>query len=752
MRVKLSHLSLNGFVWSWWGSATILALLVLWFLAPLLAPPPGHSAGGADMRGLFIPWLQTARQALAEGHLPLWDPFQFGGNAFYGNPQVALFYPPTWPLLVLPLRFGPGWYLALHLWLFALGTFHFLQKQGASPLGTWIGTLSLTFSGFIAARIYAGHMGVIATFTWLPWLLLTIQWLAREPRWWTAVVAAVPLALAILAGHTTSLLYLGLIVLLYAVYLVISTRSRKLLLLLVVLFFSGLALSSIQLIPFLEAAWLSSRVANSTFQAASEYSFPPAHLVTLLMPAYFGEPTTLGYWSVPVFEELAYYGGVTGLLGLALALRRPDRLIWLYLALAVLGLWLALGHYSFFYRLAYTVMPFLRLTRAPARAAFLFTFAASILAALGLTKWQRQPDTNALRRTLLWLSTVGALASIAGLAATGAVFAAQHPSDTSGRLWHQLGSWSWLLLMVIIGTGLLWQALAGNSARRRQLAGFLLALLVLVDLWHFGQRLVHTGPLEPAGFWYTTRNLIGDEQERILPWGLSIFEQNGAGQVGLYSIFGYNVMAPAAAEALTSSVPDPRSTAYDLFSVRYVLAHVPLDNFTSGSGGLELAHQEGDVWLYRRPNALPLARLVYQAEQIEAPEAAIARVHQEDFDPQTTAILAGEPPCDLPATPQAQGTVHLQERSDTFWRLTVDTPAPALLVLSENAHPGWRVFVDGEPAQSLTAYTTLRAVCVPPGEHVVTWQFQPFAPWVGATVSLLAFVLLLIALYRRRRT
>jgi hypothetical protein len=729
----------------------ILAFLVLWFLAPVLAPPPGYSAGGADIHGLFIPWLETARQALAEGRLPLWDPHQFGGYAFYGNPQVALFYPLTWPLLVLPLRFALGWQMALHLWLLALGTFHFLQKQEVRPLGTWVGTLSLTFSGFIAARIYAGHTGVIATFTWLPWLLLAIQWLVRKPRWWVAIVGAIPMALTILAGHTSSLLYIGLIAGLYVAYLALRTRSKKLFVLLALLLSTGLALSSIQLIPFMETAWLSSRVATSTFQTATEYSFPPAHLITLFLPDYFGEPTTLGYWSVPLFEELIYYAGVPALLGIALALRRPDRRIWLYFALAILGLWLALGHYSFFYRIAYSLMPLFRLTRAPARAAFLFTFAGTVLAALGLTKWQRQPDTNALRRTLLWLSAVGVLVSIAGLAITGAVFASQHPNATSSRLWHQMSAWSWFLLMVISSVALLWHALAGKSSRRRQLAGFLLVLLVLVDLWHFGQKLVHTGSLEPAGFWYTARELIGNNQGRILPWGLSIFEQNGAGQVGLYSVFGYNVMAPAAAEALTSSVPDPRSTAYDLYNVRYVLAHVPLEQFTGGPDGLELAHQEGGVWLYRRPNTLPPAWLVYEAEQIENAERVIARVHEADFDPRRTALVNRNLSCDLTGSPPTPGTVHVQERSSTFWRLTVETAAPALLVLSENAHPGWQVFIDGEAASGLKAYAALRAVCVPPGEHVVTWQFQPFALWAGTTVSLLAFVLLLIGLFRAVR-
>ena len=81
----------------------------------------------------------------------------------------------------------------------------------------------------------------------------------------------------------------------------------------------------------------------------------------------------------------------------------------------------------------------------------------------------------------------------------------------------------------------------------------------------------------------------------------------------------------------------------------------------------------------------------------------------------------------------------------------MQTEAPALHVLSENAFAGWQVTIDGQPAEALTAYTAIRAVCVPAGEHLVEWRFRPTLYLLGAGLSVLALILLVAALFARRR-
>jgi len=716
--------------------AILLFLLTLLFMETALFPSAGWVVGSHDTHGLFVPWLEFAREAVWNGRLPLWDASLFSGYPFLSNPQVALFYPPTWLAIILPVNLGISWYLVLHIWLAGMGMYLFVRSLGGERVGATLSGLAFAFSGYMAARIYAGHIGLLATNSWLPWLLLATVWSVRRKTWWSAVLMGVPFALSILAGHTTSLIYVGLMWGLFALYLILAERERGPLVLrqLAIAGLVGLGLSAVQLLPLLQFIMSASRTAEATYEFATAYSFPPAHLITFLVPEFFGEPTRAGTWSVPNFEELTYYVGILPLLALLVALKRPSRQVYFWLGIMVLGLLLALGSYGFFYKLVYDLIPIFRLTRAPARAAYLVVFAASVV--LGLALNRSDNDTEKVTNALRWLVPLTAVFLLAALAATGAVFAAQHPTDTSGRLWHQVGGWALALLLVLVTGAGLWQWVkTGKTAW-----AVLLGLMLLTDLWLFGFKLVRLEETAVSPIWLDAQNAIGDNMTRVLPWGVSIFDQNGAAQVGLRSVFGYNALEVGANIDFVSSVADPRSSAYDVMGASFVVAPAPQERFTEGEQGLQLVAQTANAWVYRRPNALPLVRLVNRAEIIPDSQRAIARIHEPYFDAATTAILAEEPDCVFEET----GTpdfAAVQTMADGFWRIQTRTETPALLILSETAYPGWQVTIDGQPAQSLTAYTAVRAVCVPVGEHTVEWTFKPTVYWLGGLVSLLSLVL-----------
>jgi hypothetical protein len=356
-----------------------------------------------------------------------------------------------------------------------------------------------------------------------------------------------------------------------------------------------------------------------------------------------------------------------------------------------------------------------------------------------------------LRPFLRWTVLITAVFGFAALAATGGVFMVVHPTDTSGRLWHQVGGYMLALTVLLLAAGLLWGYLSRPDGRRQSLFGGLLVVLVLADLWLFGFKMVRTESYSPNAMWGSADTILGDPLERVLPWGLPLFEQNGALSTALPSVFGYGALEPAAHVALTSSVPDPRSTAYDVLGVRYVVAPTPQDQFTEGDSGLTLLAAENGAWVYERPRALPVARLVYQAEVLPDSAEAVNRIHQPDFNPATTAILDGEPPCEIGPTPAAPGTAAINRMEPGSWQIKTNSPAPALLILAENAYPGWRVTVDGERADPLTAFTTIRAVCVPAGEHVVEWQFVPTIYLAGLFISLLSWIVVGVALVSKSK-
>ena len=90
----------------------------------------------------------------------------------------------------------------------------------------------------------------------------------------------------------------------------------------------------------------------------------------------------------------------------------------------------------------------------------------------------------------------------------------------------------------------------------------------------------------------------------------------------------------------------------------------------------------------------------------------------------------------------AQGSVSVNTYAPDEIELSVNASAPALLVASEIGYPAWHAYVDGQRAAMQVAHTALRAVALPPGEHVVEMRFESVWLDTGLMVSGAAALLL----------
>ncbi len=739
MKMPSSERGMNG------TAALLYGIIVLIFLNFKLFPAAGFALGNHDTRGLFVPWLTFAREAIWNGRLPLWDAFQFAGNPFLSNPQIALFYPPTWLAIFLPVNTGLSWHIALHLFLGALGMYLFVRQVSGGWAGPFITGLIYAFSSFALARIWAGHIGLLATNAWLPWILLTATWSVQRGSLWAGIISGVPWAMAILAGHTSSLFYIGLVWLLFLIYLAISENGWLLVARQGALaFLMGILLSGVQLLPFLQLSQHVVRSAANSFEFATAFSLPVQQLATLAVPDFFGDPVN-GYWGEPYFEELTFYTGVLALLGFLLFFRRPSALQWFYIVVAFTGILLALGNNTQFYQVLYDFFPPIRLLRGPGRAGILFVFTSAALLGEAISRGRPVGDEAGAGRARLMMRLLTTLVIVLGIGTAvylGGQIAGAESAEKIGQLQTQVNGILRATLIAGIGLPLIWW-LAG-SPKITVLALGALSLLILFDLWGFGYQLVKPEPFGPHPMWSDAQQIIGEDAARVLPWGVHIFEQNGAGQVGMKSVFGYNTLEPEATISLAASQPDPRSQAYDVLAIDYVLSSVKQEGYEDG---LTLIGQTDNVWVYQRDRQFDQVRLVSQFEVIEEPDRALQRINQPGFDPLSTVILDHRPDCE---PEEGDGTAEIIEQDHGYWQIETASDAASLLLVSETAYPGWNVEIDGRPAEPLLAYTALRAVCVPPGQHTVTWRFQPSIFIWGAGLSLIGLIFLSVAVIKER--
>jgi len=73
-------------------------------------------------------------------------------------------------------------------------------------------------------------------------------------------------------------------------------------------------------------------------------------------------------------------------------------------------------------------------------------------------------------------------------------------------------------------------------------------------------------------------------------------------------------------------------------------------------------------------------------------------------------------------------------------RVSIDAPQEGILVLRQQAAPGWRVTIDGTPAPHLLVDGVYRGVRLTKGRHEVVWTYRPVPLLIGAAMTLVTLL------------
>ena len=158
----------------------LLVFIALLFGAAWSQPEGMWYAPGAAYSDLTIThwpnWLLVRESVRSYGQVPLWRPSILGGAPHVGNPLAALFYPPNWLALVLPLNASFNLQYALHAVgagaaLYALARWGY----GRSPFAAFIGGLGYALTPKWVAHVGAGHVGLCQAYAWLPLIAWSLR-------------------------------------------------------------------------------------------------------------------------------------------------------------------------------------------------------------------------------------------------------------------------------------------------------------------------------------------------------------------------------------------------------------------------------------------------------------------------------------------------------------------------------------------------------------------------------------------------
>jgi hypothetical protein len=534
---------------------------------------------------------------------------------------------------------------------------------------------------------------------------------------------------------------------------------------------------------------------------ARSWSLHPEEVASLVVPEFGGYDAPLegrkNYWGRnPAKYNSEYFGILAVLLALMMVpefRRRP--LVAMWAGIFVLALSYMLGEHTPVHWLAFHLLPGANVQRTIGMGAFVFAFAGCVLAGLGLHRVLEadEGERAVLRRRLLIAG--GALTGFALLVAlfpkaiTGGWIAAVYSDITPRQQQVLAAGYNWIAkgglyvaLVAAAGAALIYLRLQQKITVTVLIAG--LCLLTLFDTWRVDK--VYLTYVDPDRYTdiraenpRAVQFLKADpELFRIFPIpSFKILDQPGYHLYGVPIITGFHDLTIGRYDRILQEI----EPVVQMLSAKYMqgaevpygdgelLAAIqPLLNLLNGKylvvpkplelqvTDFPLRYESERFRLYENTQVLPWYYLAPEVEVVEDGMQVLERLRSGQVDPQRVVLLEEQPSIML----DGKGDVS-RDRAEP---LTYDLPAGLIrlrthsegarvLVVSENYHTNWSVFVDGQPAQMLRANYVWKGVVVPAGDHEVEFRyFSTTLAWSRAAtlLSLLLIVGMGVRTYWRR--
>ncbi|MBI3316937.1 MAG: hypothetical protein HYZ85_02890 [Candidatus Omnitrophica bacterium] len=714
----------------------------------------------ADHLEQHYPWAHYLAQALKNFRLPFWTSMIHCGFPIAAEGQIGIFYLPHLLFYFLfPFHFAYSYLFIFHLFLSGWGTFLYARSMGLSPKGAFFSAFLFVFGAGYGGAYY--NLTSLKTLSWFPLTLYVWEKFLKFKSKQYLFYAAMCVWQMLMAGYLQVALFTLMNFLLYIGlrlgFLVCAEPKKErikltLPLLIGVLFILLLALllSFPQLKMTYDLAMLSNR-ASPLEAYAYVGSMPPTALMTFFLP-----------YTQGIFRGISLYAGVFSLffalLPFAFKPLRQTALVKLWTLILILGILVAAGEWSPFYRGIIKITRFYSF-RTPSKFIIYILFAYSLLAGLGLEKAFSLLSRRRLPHSVLLCARVSAyFIGFSFLGALGFYFYLRnhrvqvfewgrmlvekvifgrpgHPHDMEiylEKLNHYMDAMNEVLspfqgwnlcqyLFLIISFSLLLHVIRAKRISKTWL--FLTLSFLFSELYLYS--------------FYDLRKDFGSYSilNKPSPILAKLLEEKSQGNLGrIFGIRGHEPDIPlipnlnmiygiedigAYSPLVTSryyqtigtlgNVND--SNGFTIPDASYVLKNLPLLAFLNVShilsakslsdSRLELVGSDKSIFLYKLVNLNP------------------AKAH----------FFRGAIPSDLfqvePFNSEALITASDLKEESEAWNL--EAGGSGIFVLTNLVYPGWKVTLNGKEAALTNAFGLFQAVHIPaPGKYKIEFSFNPF--------------------------
>lgn len=760
----------------WLGLAVLIGLVVV-FRRFLFSEMLVYSADVITYGVFFRSFLWDS--ILTTGAVPLWNPFIQCGIPFVASIHGPTFYPlQALDLIVGGFR-GITYNFIIHFWMAGMFTYAAARQLKFAKTAAAFSAICYMFAPCLLSWITPGHGGKIYCASLFPLVILFLSRIFEHRKLFDAAMLGLVLGLILLTAHLQMAYYVFWALAFYTIWKVAqlcfasgapwkSITPASLVGLAMVL---GLCISSIQLLPSYEHLTRYSTRAETQHgsEFAGLWSMHEEELVSHLIPEFSGQNTGARmYWGKNDFKDNSESIGTIPLLATILVFlfgRFKDRFLWGTLAL--LALVYSLGHTTPLFKMAVDLIPMADSMRGPSSISFVFCFCISILGGAALQSLFTDRFAYSDRRTRFTKYT---LIGIPVLLLIMTIHFELFGEDML-RLWSRLfhpgilpmgvdvsTKWQAALANLPVIQGGLWIATVGASVlsllvwgclyRRlnKSMSILLLALMVLLINGGFSTKFIRSTDAYEA---FTANEVADFLKNQPAP-----FRAMGIGRSHRSYRLEYHRVASTLGpsnktlvwyDALAGGVSfrdrfNPRFV--NLTNTQYIICPrtIILPPDTLGPLPLDtVAVFDQDVIL-RNDNCYPRVFLVSNFEVI--PDRAKLpwlvlhgdvdeRKTVREIDLRKTVYLETEPSLNLTGAGNITDTAVIDHFGNDSVLVRVSCASNRILVMSDNYHPDWRVYVDGIPGNLMIAYGSFRAVAIPAGTKEVIFKFEPPSYRIG---------------------
>jgi len=722
-----------------------------------------------------------------EGGDVTWMPYFFSGMPTFGNVaylphDVSYVQSVVQRLLNLLFLNGAWTWLIVYYFIGGVGMYFLLREWEFSRAAALLGALTFMLSPYMVGLAGEGHGSKLMALSYLPLIVLLTHLLFTRRDILSLGLLGAGIGTLMLTNHMQIVYYEFIFCALFLAYHVAQDigSTPRLALAKAALFLGALAIgfciSSYIYLSVYEYAQYSMRGGGTTgaagglnYDYATNWSWHPAELITLLVPGFFGMKAEY-YWGPMIpWTNSSVYVGLAPLLfgGIALAFRRT-RLVLFFALTALVIVLLSFGsNFSLLYQPLFTYLPFFNKFRSPEQILHLLPFTTAVLAAAGFTALEGARSAGSgipadrLARTLAIAAGVlgglflivlllqgSMLDSLPGWMFTKEGQLEQFQRQYGARAPRAIAQvremrfdvfWKDLVKFALLGG--LFCALAAAYLKghiRQWTFGAAVVVLAAVDLGLVDAKYIDPQPRENLMQEFkpdaTKKFLRGQPGLFRVFAGIDpsdpLYMDNSFAYHGIQSITGYSPAKLRIYQTLLDSCmyksADPafpvNMHVVDMLNAEYMVTHFRLPEPKFQPVNFDQAER---VITYRNPAALPRAFFVDEAVTASGDGDVFRALNSPSFDPARTAVLYKS----LPEEIRGVDSAHAPRITSYKWgeiRIRTDAPARALLVLSEIYYPaGWKAYVDGNETEIYRTDYVLRSVLVPAGEHEVVFTFDP---------------------------